>query len=222
VSDADRRARRIALIRIGAFAAIVVAIAAVALFSGVWPSADRVRDWAGGYGIAGPVVFIVLSTALGCLMAPGPILAGAAGLLFGTALGTPVALIAATTTAVAELLIGRYLAGAEISRMLPERLRRVDDFMDRRGFWAVFYLRLTPAIPYHLVNYAAGLTRLRVRDMALGTLVGGLPRTFAYVALGGHLDNLSSPAAIAAVILLVVEAVIGAVLARRQIASERT
>jgi uncharacterized membrane protein YdjX (TVP38/TMEM64 family) len=214
------RDRRL-LLRLGAFTAVIAAVAAVALFSGVWPSADRVRDWASGYGVAGPIVFIVLSTVLGCLMAPGPLLAGAAGLLFGTALGTPVALIAATTTAVAELLIGRYLAGPEISAMLPERLRRVDDFMDRRGFWAVFYIRLAPAIPYHLVNYAAGLTRLRVRDMALGTMVGAVPRTFAYVALGGHLDNLTSPAAIAAVILLVVEALVGAVLARRQIRAER-
>jgi uncharacterized membrane protein YdjX (TVP38/TMEM64 family) len=117
--------------------------------------------------------------------------------------------------------ITRYVAGREVSRILPERARRIDSFIDRRGFYAVFYVRLAPGIPYHLVNYGAGLTRLRVRDMAAGTAVGGLPRTYAYVALGGSLSNLGSPQAIAAIAVLVVMAVVGAVLARRQIAGER-
>ena len=219
--DVDRRARRIALLRIGAFGLVLAAILVVATLTGERPSADRVRDWAGGYGVFGPIVFVALSTALGCLLVPGPILAGAAGLLFGTALGTPVALVAAVTTAVAEMTIGRYIAGREVSRVLPVRARRIDSFIDRRGFYAVFYVRLAPGIPYHFVNYGAGLTRLRIRDMAAGTAIGGIPRTFAYVALGGNLSNLGSPEAIAAIIVLVVMAVVGGVLARRQIAAER-
>jgi hypothetical protein len=58
-----------------------------------------------------------------------------------------------------------------------------------------------------------------MRDMALGTLVGALPRTFAYVALGGSLGNLGSPEAIAALALLVATAAVGAWLSRREIAA---
>jgi uncharacterized membrane protein YdjX (TVP38/TMEM64 family) len=217
----DRRARRISLIRLAAFASVLAAIAVVATLSGFRPSAARVRDYGEGFGALGPIVFVPLSTALGCLLVPGPILAGAAGLLFGTAIGTPVALAAAVTTAVAELLIARHVAGGEVGRLLPSRVRGIDSFIERRGFFAVLYVRLAPGIPYNIVNYGAGLTRLRVRDMTTGTLVGALPRTFAYVALGGSLSDLGSPAAIAALVLLVVTAVVGAVLARRQIAGER-
>jgi len=83
---------------------------------------------------------------------------------------------------------------------------------------AVVYIRLAPGIPYHLVNYGAGATRLKASAMAAGTAVGALPRTVAYVALGGSLDDLNSPAGIAAVALLAVTAIGGAVVARREIA----
>jgi membrane protein DedA with SNARE-associated domain len=145
------------------------------------------------------------------------VLAGAAGLLFGTAVGFPIALIATTLTAVAQMTISRHTAGGQIGALVPERARRIDAAIERRGFVAVLYMRLAPGVPYHLVNYGAGLTRLRTRDMALGTVVGALPRTFAYVALGGSLGNLGSPKAIAAVILLVGAGAVGLWLSRREI-----
>jgi uncharacterized membrane protein YdjX (TVP38/TMEM64 family) len=218
----DRRERRLALLRVGLLAGTLAAVAIVAIATGFRPSADDLRDWGESLGPAGPVLFIPLSVVLGCLLFPGPLLAGAAGLLFGTAVGTPIALTAATLTAVAEMLITRYVAGTRVGALIPERARRIDDFLDRRGFWAVLYIRLAPGIPYHLVNYGAGLTRLRARDMAGGTALGALPRTFAYVALGGSLDDLGSPEAIAALVLLALTAIGGGIAARHQIARERS
>jgi uncharacterized membrane protein YdjX (TVP38/TMEM64 family) len=217
----DRRERRIALIRLAIFASALAGVVIYAAATGFRPSADEIRDWGKSLGPAGPILFIPLSTALGCLLVPGPILAAAAGLLFGTAVGTPVALTAAVSTAVSEMLITRYVAGARVGLLVPERARRIDEFLERRGFFAVLYIRLAPGIPYHLVNYGAGLTRLRVRHMAAGTAAGALPRTFAYVALGGSLSHLDSPEAITALALLVVTAIAGALLARRQIRIER-
>ena len=101
-------------------------------------------------------------------------------------------------------------------------MKRFDRFIEQRGFWAVFYMRLAPAIPYNLVNYGAGLTSLKLRAMAAGTAVGAAPRAFAWVALGGNLDDLGSAEAKVAIALLVAMAVVGAVLARRQLAEERS
>lgn len=217
-TDAHRGAR----LRLAALAVLVGGLFAVAALSGSLPNAERVRDWADGFGAAGPVLFVAGGAALLCLLVPGPVVAGAAGLLFGTALGTPIGLGAVVAGAVAQLSIARYLAGDAAAHLLPERVRGIDAFMERHGFWAVFYVRLAPAIPYNLVNYGAGLTRLRVRDMAAGTAVGAAPRTFAWVALGGNIDDLSAPEAKAAIALLVVMAVVGAVLARRRILAERS
>ena len=46
-----------------------------------------------------------------------------------------------------------------------------------------------------IVNFSAGLTHLRFRDMAVGTVVGAAPKVFAWTALGGNLTDLSSPEA---------------------------
>ena len=214
----DRRERRLALLRLGLLAVTLAGVAVYAGASGFRPSADELRDWGESLGAAGPLLFVPLSVGLGCLLFPGPLLAGSAGLLFGTALGIPIALAAATATAVAEMLITRHVAGRRVASLVPERARRIDEALERRGVLAVIYIRLTPGVPYHLVNYGAGATRLPVRSMAIGTAVGALPRTVGYVALGGSLDDLWSPAGIAAITLLVATAAVGAIVARREIA----
>ena len=81
--------------------------------------------------------------------------------------------------------------------------------------------RIVPLLPWGIVNFSAGLTRLRYRDLALGTVVGAAPKVFAYVALGGSLDDLTSPEAIVAILLLVTLAALGALFVRRQIALGR-
>jgi uncharacterized membrane protein YdjX (TVP38/TMEM64 family) len=207
-----RRARA----RAALFLAVVGGLAIAAALSGRLPGVDEVRDFGESLGWWAYVLWIPLTAVLNALFVPGPVLAGAAGLLFGTAIGTPLAIVAATATACFEMAIGRHLAGAEVGNILPERVRRIDDFLERRGFWAVLYIRLAPAIPYTLVNYSAGLTRLRFRDMAAGTAIGAAPRTFAYVALGGTIDDIGSPESIAAIVLLVVIGLTGIVLGRRQ------
>ena len=215
----DRRERRLALLRLGLFAAALAAVAIYAASTGFRPSAEEVRDWGESLGPAGPVLFIPLSVSLACLLFPGPLLAGAAGLLFGTAAGIPVAIAATTLTALAQMSITRYLAGRRVESLIPERARRIDELLERRGALAVIYVRLLPGVPFHFVNYGAGATRLRLRDMALGTFVGAMPRTVAYVALGGALTDLTSPAGIAAIALWAGTAIVGAVVARREIAT---
>jgi uncharacterized membrane protein YdjX (TVP38/TMEM64 family) len=208
-------------VRVGGLGVALLAVFLALTVSGSLPSAEDVRDWGEDLGAVGPLVFIPASAAMNCAFVPGPILAGAAGLLFGTALGTPVALTAAVLAACSQLLIARHVAGRQVQSILPERVRRIDRFLERRGFLAVLYVRLAPGIPYVLANYGAGLTRLRLRHMAAGTAIGAAPRTFAYVALGGSLSDLGAPEAKLAIALLVVVGVTGLVLGRRQLAAER-
>jgi len=206
--------------RLASFALLIAAIFVAASATGSLPDAEKVQDWADGYGAAGPLVFIPLAAVLSCLFVPGPVLAGSAGLLFGTALGTPIALTSAVLAAAMQYSTSRHLAGEAAAQLLPARVRRLDEWMARNGFLAVLYARLMPGIPYTLVNYGAGLTSLKLRHLVLGTAVGALPRTFAYVALGGNLDDLSSPEAKLAIAMLVGVGLAGLLLARRQLRSE--
>ena len=70
-------------------------------------------------------------------------------------------------------------------------------------------------MPYNLVNYAAGLAPIGLGTFAAATALGAAPRAFAYTALGGSLDDLGSPEAIAAFAVLALLAVAGLVLLRR-------
>ena len=201
--------------RIAALVSLLgIVFALVATSGGL--SSDRVRDAIDPLGAAAVPAFILASALLTCALFPGPLLAGAAGLLFGTALGTPVAIAAATLGAVLAFCIARFVAHDAVQTLTGERLAPVQEWIERRGFWAVLYARIAPGVPYSFVNYAAGLTRVSLPAFAAATAIGCAPRAFAYTALGGSLDDLTSPEAIVAVVALVIMALAGAVLLRAE------
>ena len=202
--------RGAALARVGGLAALLVSLVAVLALSGSL-SAERVRDWVDGFGAAGPVVFICLSALLTVALFPGPLLAGASGLLFGTALGTPISIAAATLGASLAFSLSRWWAHDAVLALAGPRLLALRNVLARRGFLSVLYARIAPGVPYNLVNYAAGLTAIPLRTFAAATALGASPRAFAYTALGGSLDDLGSPEAIVAICLLVAMAIGGLV-----------
>lgn len=175
------------------------------------------RDALDGLGWLGPLAFVAVSSGLTVALFPGPLLAGACGLLFGTAVGTPTAIVSATVGASAAFLVSRRFGARAVDELSGHRVRVVQDWIAQRGFLAVLYARILPAMPFNLVNYAAGLTRVRVLVFAAATAIGCAPRAFAWVALGGNLSNLNSPQAIAAFAVLVVMGLGGVVVAARDL-----
>jgi uncharacterized membrane protein YdjX (TVP38/TMEM64 family) len=208
--------RRAAALRLGALAGALAAFVVVLAFSGSL-SAQRVRDWVDGYGVAGPVLFVAVSASLTVVLFPGPVLAAASGLLFGTALGTPVSIASATLGATLAFSISRWWAHDAVIALAGPRLQALRAWVGRRGFLTVLYARIAPGVPYTLVNYAAGLTPVALRAFVAATAIGVAPRAFAYTALGGSLGNLRSPEALAAVAVLVAMALAGIVLGRRDL-----
>jgi uncharacterized membrane protein YdjX (TVP38/TMEM64 family) len=208
--------RRAAALRLGALAGALAAFVVVLAFSGSL-SAQRVRDWVDGYGVAGPVLFVAVSASLTVVLFPGPVLAAASGLLFGTALGTPVSIASATLGATLAFSISRWWAHDAVIALAGPRLQALRAWVGRRGFLTVLYARIAPGVPYTIVNYAAGLTPVALRAFVAATAIGVAPRAFAYTALGGSLGNLRSPEALAAVAVLVAMALAGILLGRRDL-----
>ena len=214
----DPAGRRLALLRLGSFAFVVAVVFAVVWLTGSFPSAEEVRDRGEDLGAWAKFAFVPAFVVLNFLIT-WPILAGAGGLLFGTAAGTPLGLAGVVGAALAQMAVSRYLAGDHAGRLLPRRAQRIEGFLQEKGWIAVMETRIIPGLPYGLVNYAAGLTTLRFRDMALGTVVGAAPKVFGYTALGGSLANLDVPEAKVAIALMVVVAIAGLLLARREVAA---
>ncbi|MEA2400944.1 MAG: hypothetical protein QOK00_1347 [Thermoleophilaceae bacterium] len=212
--------RRTAILRLVAYGALVGTLVVLLVVTGSLPSAEEARDWGEGLGDAAYVAFVPLFVVANFVIW-WPILAGAAGLLFGTAAGTPLALAGLTAASLTQMFVARRLAAGHHGSLLPQRTRRIEEFLTRHGAIAVMESRIVPLLPYGLVNFSAGLTRLRYRDLALGTVVGAAPKVFAYVALGGSLSDLGSPEAIVAIALLVTMGLVGALFVRHQLAIGR-
>jgi uncharacterized membrane protein YdjX (TVP38/TMEM64 family) len=206
--------------RLGPRARLGVLVAALVAALFAFSVADllttgEVRGWIEPLGAAGPPVYVLVAAGLGCLLVPGPLLAGVSGLLFGAALGTVVTIAAAVLGAVAALVLGRAIGRPGMAELSGPRLDALSVRLERHGTAAVIAQRLAPGLPDAPFSYLAGLLRVRPHQIALGTLVGSAPRAFSYTALGGSLDDLGSPVALAALAVLGLTTVVGAEVTRR-------
>ena len=193
---------------------VVGASVAVLVLGG--PDADALRSWIEDRGAWAPVVFVAAYIVLTVLFVPGLILTAASGLLFGTLAGTALTVVGATIGATAAFLIGRALGRDGVEAIAGERVAKLDRWLYRRAFVSVLYLRLVPLVPFNVLNYAAGVTAIPLRLYVAATAIGIVPGSFAYAALGGNLDDPTSPAFLGAAALVVVLAVAGAVVSRRR------
>jgi uncharacterized membrane protein YdjX (TVP38/TMEM64 family) len=177
---------------------------------------EEVRRAVAATGPAAPLIYVVVSAALGAAFVPGPLLAAASGVLFGPVLGVFVTLGATVGTATVAALIGRR-AGRHSARALlgTQRADRLDGLIDRRGLWAVVGQRFIPGLSDALASYAFGAFGVPLWQMAVGAFIGSAPRAFVYTALGASITDLSSPLAYAAIAVWCITAVIGAVATHR-------
>lgn len=177
---------------------------------------DDVRRTVAATGPLAPLTYIVLSALLGAIFVPGPILAASSGLLFGPLLGVVVTLGATVGTAVVASLLGRR-AGRDSARALlgAQRAERIDALIAHRGLWAVVGQRFIPGLSDALAAYAFGSFGVPVWQMAIGSLIGSLPRAFVYTALGASIGNKSPALAYAAIAVWCATAIVGAFAARR-------
>lgn len=172
-------------------------------------------------GLSGMALFVGAYAMVTLAPLPKNALSAAAGLLFGLVTGVLVVLVAATIGAAAAFWLGRVLGRDSVARFLGPRVRRVDGLVRRRGFLSILALRLVPVVPFTLLNYGAGLSAVRFRDYLLATVVGIVPGTVAYVALGAYGASPRSWQFATAVAVLGLLTVGGALAARRHRRRER-
>src|SRR5258707_923078 len=143
-------------------------------------------DWIGKLGPWGPVIFIGLYVVATVLFIPGSVLTLGAGAGFGVVLGSVCVSISATMGATAAFLVGRYFARDAIAREIQkkEKVAAIDRAGAGEGGKIVFLTRLSPVFPFTLLNYAFGLTRVRLSHYVLASWIGMMPGTVMYVYLG--------------------------------------
>jgi uncharacterized membrane protein YdjX (TVP38/TMEM64 family) len=179
---------------------VVVLVALVFLGRAVGGYVPRFAEWVDGLGPWGPAAFVLgYALAVVCFV-PASLLTLAAGAIFGLAEGTLLVFVAAVLGSTAAFLLSRTVARDAIARRVEgdRRFAAIDRAIEREGRRIVILLRLSPVFPFVLLNYALGLTRVRLADYLVAS-IGMLPGTLLYVYSGkvaGDLATLAGGAAV--------------------------
>lgn len=154
-------------------------------------------EWSKGLGIKGSLLVILCYTISGVLLVPASILTLGTGFVFGLTVGTVTASIGGILGAVAAFLTGRIFVRQWLLRRIAghPKFIAIDGAIGCQGFRIVFLSRLSPILPFNILNYAYGATKVSLRDYFIASWIGMLPETFMYVYLGAGARSLTQVAA---------------------------
>ena len=140
------------------------------------------------------IVYIAGYIAATVLLIPGSLITLAAGFIFGLPAGVALVSAGSVLGCVAAFLIGRWFVRDWVSQKIADmpKFNALYRATGEDGFLIVLLTRLSPLFPFNLLNYAYGLTSVRVRDYFLASWLGMLPGTVLYVYLGTLAGDLAA------------------------------
>jgi uncharacterized membrane protein YdjX (TVP38/TMEM64 family) len=151
-------------------------------------------EWVRTLGFWGALLYFLVYVAGTVLFVPGTALTLGSGLLFGVLWGTILVSLASVLGATFAFLIARSFARGWVAKKVSKypKFELIDRAIAKNGFKIVLLMRLDPIfIPFAVLNYALGLSRVRLRDYILASWIGMLPATTLYVYLGSSVKNIS-------------------------------
>ena len=177
--------------------AIVAVLIGVVVLARSLPLADwlsQVEAWVDERPVAGPLAYIIAATISVVALTPGWVSMTLAGLLFGFVPGLVYALVAITIGSALAMIAGRTLARRWVEKSIEgnERMLAIDDALEEQAFTIVVLTRLALVIPFNVLNYAYGLTRVGVTVFTAGTALGMLPIIAAYAYLGSIAKDIGA------------------------------
>ncbi len=181
--ERSRNGERRGLVKV--LAAAVVLVALFFLGDDLARYLPRFVAWVEGLGFWGPLVFAAGYAAATVAMVPGSLLTLAAGAVFGLGKGFVTVFVAASIGATLAFLVSRYVARAWVEQKLEghERFASIDRAIGDEGLKIAVLLRLSPVFPFNALNYALGLSRIKLRDYVIAH-AGMIPGTLLYVYYG--------------------------------------
>lgn len=186
MNKSAKKSRWKSLLYLGGFIVLIAAaILAFKYFHGQELLKQAIH-WVGQRGPWGPIIFIAIYITAAVLFIPGSVLTLGGGAVFGVMWGSVYVSIGSTLGATCAFLIGRYLLRNSIARKIEgdKRFAAIDKAVAKEGWKIVGLTRLSPVLPFTLLNYAFGLTQVKLRDYILASWIGMMPGTVMGVYLG--------------------------------------
>ena len=162
---------------------------AVSRFYALVTDRERLKLFLTTFGMAAPVVFILLQV-LQVIFAPSPgeVSGFIGGYLFGTLPGFLYSSIGLTAGSWINFSIGRFMGKRYIrKRIPPEKLERFDRLLKRRGLLVIFFLFAFPGFPKDYPCLFLGLSRIPLKVFLVMTALGRMPGTLILSLQGAAL-----------------------------------
>ena len=172
------------------------------------------------------VCYIGLFTLLPAFFFPVAALALAGGLLFGLLRGSIYTFVGALLNCALMFLLARYVGREKIRALVRKKLpqpwqRRLEGLGGREGALLLVILRLIPAVPYNLINYAFGLTEMKLSVYLIFSAIGIIPGTLAFINIGDKALDPASPDFLISIGLLIALLAVTALLGRKLYPKEK-
>ena len=196
-------------------AAVLLAVVLLATVVDL-PQLESVRSWADALGPWFPLVFFAAYVLVTVLPVPRSTFTYSAAVLFPPAESIPLCLLATAASAALTFVLVRRLGYRRTAGIRADpRVARLDRHVRRRGWLAVLCLRMVPAVPFSVLNYAAALSSIPMRQFLPATVLGSAPGTVAAILLGDAVTTGSGTGALWATAAFTVLGLLGLVLDAR-------
>ncbi len=152
-----------------------------------------IRDYIQNFGKLAAIVYII-AYILNTISVLPPIapLSLAAGLAFGSLWGAIYLMIAAMIGTSATFFISRYFGRNMAEKLIKGKFKALDEKLAENGFLTVLFFRIIPLIPYEVLNYAGGLSKIKFKDYFYATFLGLIPGIVIAAFFGGRLGEINS------------------------------
>jgi uncharacterized membrane protein YdjX (TVP38/TMEM64 family) len=138
-------------------------------------------------------VYMLIYVAVTALSLPGAaVMTLAGGALLGLLTGTVVISFASTIGATLAFLVSRFLLKDWVQSRFKDKLKAINQGIEKEGAFYLFTLRLVPVFPFFIINLVMGLTPISIRRFYLVSQLGMLPGTLVYVNAGTQLAQIDS------------------------------
>jgi uncharacterized membrane protein YdjX (TVP38/TMEM64 family) len=159
--------------------------------SAIAENREGLRSLVSGHLLLSLAVYAVVYFVATALFLPGAaLLTVLGGFLFGWAVAAPVTVVSATLGATLLFLVARTSFGDLLARRGGGIVRRLASGFAENAFSYLLFLRLVPLFPFFIVNIAPAFCNIKTRTFVLATMIGIIPATIAYAALGAGLDSI--------------------------------
>ncbi len=164
---------------------------------------ESVKAFILSFGALAPLIYIIMFTLIPLTLFPDAVLAIASGTIFGVFWGTVYTMIGALCGASLSFFIARFLGREWVMKLVRHKAEWFDEGVEKQGFLIILIMRLVPLIPFDIISYGAGLSKIKYSDFMIGSILGIIPGVVIYVNLGDKALDVHSPAFIISVALLI-------------------